>query len=178
MCRVQLLKVFKARKAVSPIISTLIMLSIVVAFGTSIMIWSNSSINTFSLSQSLFLQQGSESLKERPIIEFVYFNGTSPKIVNVYVRNVGENNINVDAISILELSQASTASIFQTANLQVYTSADCKNIEDKAVNEANGIVGKGCWKNFAAQFNFNTGQVYKITATTSNGNTVITHATA
>jgi len=159
------------RKAVSPIISTLIMLAIVVAFGSGIMLWSSKSLNTFSISQGLFLQQGSESVKERLIAEFVQFENTSPKNVIVYIRNVGQNNINIDTISIVELSEASTASIFQPEDMQVETGCDNTGV-------SNGTVEMGCWKSFTFEYSFNTGQVYKITVMTSNGNKVTLHATA
>jgi hypothetical protein len=151
------------RKAVAPMISTLIMLAIVVAFGSGIMLWSNKSLNTFSISQGLFLQQGSDAVKERLVVEFVQFNSTAPKSVNVYVRNVGQSHMNIDTIAIVELSQASSANIAQPTNKDI----DC----DYSV-----CMGEAT--KFTFQYNFNTGQVYKITVMTTNGNKVIAHATA
>lgn len=147
----------RGRKAVSPIISTLIMLSIVVAFGTGIMIWSGSSLTSFSVSQGLFLRQGAESVKERVVVEFVEFTNTSPKNVVLHVRNVGQNDVNIGTVSILELSPASTVKIF---------SPDDRKVE---MGEA---------KSFTLEFDYNTGQVYKITIITSLGNRISVHATA
>ncbi len=145
------------RKGISPVISTLIMLSIVVAFGTGLMLWSGDALSTFSISQGLFLQQGSESVKERLIVEFVEFKNTVPKDIVVHIRNVGQNNINIDTVSIVELSTASASTLFQP------TSND---------------IEMGQVKSFTFQYNFNTGKVYKITIITSNGNPVVTHVTA
>ncbi len=165
------------RKAVSPIISTLIMLAMVVAFGTGIMIWSGGSLSTFSISQGLFLQQGAESVKERLLVEFVEFKNTQPKNVVVHVRNVGQNDIKIDTISIVELSAASTASILDPASMTVQT--DCTDLTDPTdPGGSTKKVNKGCWKSFTFQFSYNTGQVYQITAMTSNGNKVSIHATA
>lgn len=159
------------RKAVSPVISTLIMLAMVVAFGSGIMLWSGGSLNTFSISQGIFLQQGAESVKERLVIEFIEFKNTNPKDVVVHVRNVGQNHIDIDTISIVELSQASIASVLKPENATVQT--DC----DSAIG-TDATVGMGCWKSFTFNFSFNSGQVYKITVLTTNGNKVIAHATA
>jgi flagellin-like protein len=159
------------RKGVSPVISTLLMLAIVVAFGTGIMIWSGGSLSTFSISQGLFLQQGAESVKERMIVEFVEFQNTTPKNVVVHVRNVGENDIKINTIAVVELSEASTASIFESADMTVQT--DCTDI-----TESDEEVAKGCWKSFTVEYDFNTGEVYKITVMTTNGNKAIVHATA
>jgi hypothetical protein len=133
------------------------MLSIVVAFGTGLMLWSGDALSTFSISQGLFLQQGAESVKERFIVEFVEFKNTVPKDVVVHIRNVGQNNINIDTVSIVELSTASASTIFQP------TSND---------------IEMGQVKSFTFQYNFNTGKVYKITIITSIGNDVVAHVTA
>jgi hypothetical protein len=147
------------------------MLAMVVAFGTGIMLWSGGSLSTFSISQGLFLQQGAESVKERLLVEFVEFKNTQPKNVVVHVRNVGQNDIKLDAISIVELSAASTASVLDPSSMTVQT--DCADL-----GGSTKTVNKGCWKSFTFQFNFNTGQVYQITVMTSNGNKVMVHATA
>ena len=89
----------KRKRAVSPIISTLMVLGIISTLFTIIFVWYFPQI---SLSQSvadMWYGNQEDVERERITIEMIYFNETS-NTIDVYVRNVGEIHVDIVALYI------------------------------------------------------------------------------
>lgn len=93
-------RLFKNKRGLSPVISSVLLAAAVVAIGLTVVVWSNSTFSARQSGASAFLTSRSESLKESFVIEDVWFYQGSPKYVNVTVRNVGSIDMEVVAIYI------------------------------------------------------------------------------
>ncbi|MDW8045567.1 MAG: hypothetical protein RMJ31_07365 [Nitrososphaerota archaeon] len=92
----------KGIKGISPIIGTLLMAVIVVSMGTVVVMWGTQTFNIYGEGIWAFYVNRGEALKERFIIENVQFldkNG-----IKIYVRNVGEIEINIAYVVISNVS--------------------------------------------------------------------------
>ncbi len=121
---------FKNGRGLSPVISSVLLAAAVVAIGLTVVVWSNSTFSARQSGASAFLSSRSESLKESFVIEDVWFH-SSPKYVNVTVRNVGSIDMEVAAIYIngttvwegsqeIEVGEAVTIKVFFTWQLGEY----------------------------------------------------------
>jgi FlaG/FlaF family flagellin (archaellin) len=90
------------KKAVSPVISTLIIIGTVFALFAIIYPWFTSSLTFSQSSAGLWYLSQEEASKERIVIEMVTFEVDSAgnKYVNIFVRNVGEIDVKITAIYI------------------------------------------------------------------------------
>jgi len=82
------------RKGISTIIANLVMVAIVLTLATSLFIWANSSFGTYQGSAGLWFSTRSEAMRERFVVEEVWFTDAGAKI-NIYVRNVGDIDITI-----------------------------------------------------------------------------------
>jgi len=89
---------FKNKRGLSPVISSVLLATAVIAIGLSVVVWSNSAFSARQSGASAFLSSRSESLKESFVIEDVWFYQGSPRYVDVTVRNVGTIDLEVVAI--------------------------------------------------------------------------------
>ncbi len=83
------------RKGVSPIIAVLLLIVIAVAAAVLAYIW------IVSYTGTLEQQAGTQQLQERIKIEGVEYDGTT---LTIYVRNIGEVDVTVDAAYIFDAS--------------------------------------------------------------------------
>jgi FlaG/FlaF family flagellin (archaellin) len=117
----------KTKRAVSPIISTLMVLGIVSTLFTIIFVWYFPQI---SLSQSvadMWYGNQEDSERERIAIEMIYFNETS-NTIDVYVRNVGEIHVDIVALYINGSDISSQVSPILNDGYRLYvTSASSDN---------------------------------------------------
>jgi archaellum component FlaF (FlaF/FlaG flagellin family) len=91
----------KARGAVSPVISTLIIVATVFAMFALIYPWAMSSLTLSQSSADIWYSSQEKASRERVSVEMVVFRvNESGKYVDVYVRNVGEVDVEVSAIYI------------------------------------------------------------------------------
>jgi len=87
------------RKGISTIIANLVMVAIVITLATSLFIWANASFGIYQGSAGLWFSSRSEAMRERFVVEEVWFTDAGAKI-NIYVRNVGDIDIAIADIYI------------------------------------------------------------------------------
>jgi len=87
------------RKGISTIIANLLMVAIVLTLATSLFIWATSSFGVYQGSAGLWFSSRSEAMRERFVVEEVWFTDAGAKI-NIYVRNVGDIDITIADIYI------------------------------------------------------------------------------
>ncbi len=141
------------KKAVSPVISTLIIIGTVFALFAIIYPWFTSSLTLSQSSAGLWYLSQEEASKERIAIEMVAFEvdaATGNKSLKVFVRNIGEINVEIAAIYINGSPQTS---ITPKLPYQLYTSAK------GAVNV----------QEFKIAFQWNENETYIIKVVTSRG---------
>lgn len=98
------------RKAVSPVIAVLLLIVIAVAASILTYVWVTGYIGTIQQ------QGGTEQLREKIKIDGVQYDGTT---LTVYVRNIGEVSVTVDAIYVIKSDgtiTAQTTGLAQTIN--------------------------------------------------------------
>ena len=88
----------KNKRGLSPVISSVLLAAAVISIGMVVVVWSNSTFSARQSAAGAFLSSRSESLKESFVLEDVWFYESSPKYVDVTVRNVGSIDLEVAAI--------------------------------------------------------------------------------
>lgn len=86
------------RRAVSTVISTVLMTSLAITMGTIVVFWASQTLGLYQGGASVFFIQRGEALKESFVIEDIWFYSNDK--VNVTVRNVGAIEIKIVAIHI------------------------------------------------------------------------------
>ncbi len=157
LLKFKLLKV--NRKAVSPVISTLIIIGTVFALFAIIYPWFTSSLTFSQSSAGLWYLSQEEASKERIVIEMVTFNETagSNKNISIFVRNVGEIDVKIVAIYINGSAQTS---VNPTLPYRLYASA-------------NGAVNV---QKFVINYSWDKDKIYIIKVVTSRGTEAIYEA--
>jgi len=94
---------FLRRKAgISTILANLLMVSIVFSLASVLFIWATASFGTYQGGTGLWFSSRSDAMKERFVIEEVYFtyqDGTTTKNnITIYVRNVGAIDMQIAAV--------------------------------------------------------------------------------
>lgn len=89
------------KKGISTVIATLIIVSIVFALFAVIYPWAMSSLTLSQSSAGLWYSSQEAAIKERIVIEMVVFKENSTgRYIDVYVRNVGEIDVEIAAFYI------------------------------------------------------------------------------
>ena len=147
------------RKAVSPVISTLIIIGTVFALFAIIYPWFTSSLTFSQSSAGLWYLSQEEASKERIVIEMVTFNETagSNKNISIFVRNVGEIDVKIVAIYINGSAQTS---VNPALPYRLYASA-------------NGAVNV---QKFVINYSWDKDKIYVIKVVTSRGTEAIYEA--
>ncbi len=86
------------KHAVSPVVGTVMMVTLTLTLGTLLIAWAGGSYGAFLGGTQLFFAQRGQALQERFVIENVFFNKTVPDQIYVFVRNVGPIDIKIVAI--------------------------------------------------------------------------------
>ena len=94
------MKFFTNRKAVSQVISTLMIVGIIFAMFAIIYPWAISSLTLSQNRANIWYSSQEEAAQERFVIEMACFNSTVPESIDIYVRNVGEIDVLISAIYI------------------------------------------------------------------------------
>ncbi len=142
-------KNLKRRRAVSPVVSALLMVTITVAAFTMIYAATDSWIRAQKRGALLMI-------KERVVIEDVWFmSNNTGKYICIYIRNIGKVEIGLYAGS-LKINDATPSKVsFSSETL---------------------VVGVGGWIN--ASFSWTVGTTYKISVLTERGSEFVVYATA
>jgi len=91
------------RRALSTIVSTTILLTAVVAIGTGVVAWSNTSLRTYESNLSSSASDKTNKINEMLTIENIVFI-PSPLELNITVTNIGTLAVNVTQIQISDPS--------------------------------------------------------------------------
>jgi len=83
--------------AVSTVVANMLMIAITLSLAAILVAWAGTSFGAFSSGSQLFFLQRGQAMQERFVIEFVNFTKSSDRI-DIFVRNVGAEEINVVAI--------------------------------------------------------------------------------
>ena len=147
------------RKAVSQIIGSLFMMTIVVGIGSVVLFQGLSGINAFNSSLTGIVTQKKTSTSEDLLIEHVRFDPTTTGKITIWVRNVGATDSEVRTIKIVKID--TQALILSQDNLawKIYS----KDVPSKDFTTSIG-----------APWNLNT--QFRISITTQNGNSISTIA--
>ena len=86
------------KKAISPVIGTILMINIMIVMFLIILAGFVPSISLTQSRANIWFNSQKQSGLERIDIEMIYFNQTAPKTIDVYVRNVGEIDVEIDNI--------------------------------------------------------------------------------
>ena len=86
------------RKGISPVIATLLLIVISVAAAVMTYIWLTRYMGT------LQSQAGTSQLQERVKIEGVKISEKDDKITKIYVRNIGDVEVTIDAVYLIDSS--------------------------------------------------------------------------
>ena len=116
-------RLIRNKRGVSPAISSVIMVAAVITVGLVVVAWTTSTFAVQQQETSEFFSDRGETIRENFVIEDVWFNAsTSPKKVDITVRNVGEVGMNVTAIhfnaTILAQNQVITKGNAVTIHIQ------------------------------------------------------------
>lgn len=102
------------RRAISTVISNIILIAAVIAVGFAVLAW------TYSTSSSYVDQYGStvnsdiDMLRERVAFEYIFYNNTTPKSLFVYLMNCGQvDKVNVTTAYVSNSSWLATFSDIQ-----------------------------------------------------------------
>jgi len=89
------------KRAVSTVISTVLMTSLAITMGTLVVFWASQTLGVYQGGASVFFLKRGEALKENFVIEDIwFFTNATNKYVNITVRNVGSIQITIMAIHI------------------------------------------------------------------------------
>ncbi len=95
------------RLGVSTVVANLMMISITMALAAILVAWAGTTYGAFTGGAQLFFVQRGQALQERFVIEYVYF--VSPTTIEVFVRNVGVEQIQIAALYVNGNSFAGTS---------------------------------------------------------------------
>jgi FlaG/FlaF family flagellin (archaellin) len=158
---IHLAKNLSNNKALSPVISTLIMINIIIAMFVLIFAWYVPSVSLTQSQANLWYGNQEDASRERIAIEMIYFNKTATgNTTDVYVRNVGEIDVKIAEIYVNATRQTS----IQPALTDGY------QIPVKAA-------GAQCIQKFSLS-NWTYGKIYNVKVVTSRGSSATSSAQA
>jgi flagellin-like protein len=172
-------KKLSAKRGISSIVGTLIMVAVVASIGSVIMFQGLNGINDFNYYLS-FLTGSKNSLHENLIIEHVRFNPTTNDL-DVWVRNTGTVELEISKITMVRMD---TQELILDANPQIILPiSTIVNINEPVdTNRDGSLTLADTWQNSpydTPPFNtppYDTPQ-YRISLTTQSGNSFETTAT-
>jgi len=92
-------KHLRKRRGISSIIANTLLIGIVVATGTVLLIWANTSFDAFKDDLGEVLTARREAARERVVVEEVWFKENSTgKYVVSYIRNYGDIDVNIVSV--------------------------------------------------------------------------------
>ena len=147
------------RKAVSQIIGSLFMLTIVVGIGSVVLFQGLNGINAFNSSLTGIVTQKKTSTGEDLLIEHVRFDPSTTGKITIWVRNVGATDSEVRTIKIVKVDTQDLIVSQDNIAWKIYS----KDVPSKDFTTTIGTP----WSNY-----LNT--QFKISITTQNGNSIST----
>jgi FlaG/FlaF family flagellin (archaellin) len=147
------LKKLLNKKGVSTIIATLLTINIVIVLFVIVLSVSLPSLGLMqSQAQGWYLSK-EDSSRERLSLEMIYFNSTEPKTIVMYVRNIGEIDVEISHIYVNGTSQNNTSPSLP-GSYPIYV--DVENAESVT--------------DFIVSYDWTVGTIYNIKVITVRGN--------
>ncbi|MCW4032441.1 MAG: hypothetical protein NWF08_03505 [Candidatus Bathyarchaeota archaeon] len=155
-----MIKKFLNKKAVSPVISTLLMVSIVFGMFAIIYPWAFSSLTLSQSHADLWYSDQEAAAKERIVVEMVVFREKNPphRNVTIYVRNVGEIDVVIEEIYVNGIPETTDPALPK----DLYVKEGTENCIDFLLDD----------------YYWNEDEVYSIKVVTSRGGDTIFEARA
>ncbi len=94
------MKKLRARKALSSVIASAILLSSIVVMGTGLVNWSNANLTSYQASLSNTYSTNVNKLNENLVVENVWFYNLPYKHLSVALTNIGNEGLNVTDIKL------------------------------------------------------------------------------
>jgi hypothetical protein len=97
--------------AVSTVVANMLMILITLSLAAILVAWAGTTYGTFTGGSQIFFSQRGQALQERFVVEEVFFiKDATTKMLRVFVRDVGVEQVNVVAIYVNGTSFAFTSS--------------------------------------------------------------------
>lgn len=136
------------RKAVSPVISTVLMTTLAIVMGTTVVFWASQTLGVYQGSAGVYFTNRSNALKESFVIEDVWFYNSNK--ANVTIRNVGSIDLKIVAIYVnstsYSLSQTISVGQSKTITLTLSPNYDTSKVYFFNVATARGNKVTEYWK--------------------------------
>lgn len=94
------MKIFSSRRALSSIVTGMVLLVSTVILGSAVVMWSNGSFSTSKSITTTLYTAGVNVFVEKLVVENAWFGNTPSKFINVTLYNVGTTGITVTDIKI------------------------------------------------------------------------------
>ena len=94
------MRVFSNRKAISSIVTGMILLVATVVLGSAVVVWSNGSFSKSKDAITTLYTTNVNMVTEKLVIENAWFGSTPSKFINVTLYNVGTSGLTVTDIKI------------------------------------------------------------------------------
>jgi len=88
----------RGRRAISTLLANALVVAMVISLGTMLFIWTTGVMGVYQGGAGIWFMTRSEAAKERLAIEEVWFTGPGNTKIEIYVRNVGANEIKIAAV--------------------------------------------------------------------------------
>lgn len=92
--------IFSSRKAISSIVTGMILLVATVVLGSAVVVWSNGSLSTSKYAITSLYTANVNMVTEKLVVENAWFGSTPSKFINVTLYNVGASGITITDIKI------------------------------------------------------------------------------
>lgn len=150
------------RRAISEMVSTLLLVAIVVSLGVLIFTFANAGLSSLTGNFGGLVSNGANAVSERFVVEQVTFVFSAPTGANVYVRNVGALASTLVSVYVVDQSNGAFQGQF-------------------AIASGSGAVNVGSYLEITSttvNFTPTHGHAYSFTVTSNLGNSVIFYAAA
>jgi hypothetical protein len=85
----EIVRLFRNKRAVSAVISNLVLIGAVIAVGLAALVWTNSASSSYMTRYGVSVQSNINQLSERITFEYIFYNRTAPVSLTVYLINCG-----------------------------------------------------------------------------------------
>jgi len=96
----KILKLLRERRAVSAVISNVILIGAVIAVGFAVLGWTYSTSNSYAAQYSSSVLHDINKLSERIAFEYIFYNSTAPTSLSVYIMNCGGIGASARALAV------------------------------------------------------------------------------
>jgi len=108
----------KSGRAVSAVISNLILIAAVIAVGFVVIVWAQTQSSNYNQQYSSVIASDISQLQERIALEWGYYNSTAPTNVKAYLMNSGTVNVTIQTVYVSSQSGSPIQCNFMLYNFQ------------------------------------------------------------